>query len=122
MEYKLIFRSGSLAGTERNFSQNELIVGRDPMHSMAVDDPKVSRDHLRIYTEDDQLFLVDLESTNGTFVNGKRMTKPTRLKNGDLVSVGDNTFSRYRSFPLNRSRLKSKRQNPSQPRRKCQNL
>lgn len=34
--------------------------------------------------------LKDLGSTNGTFVNGKRVTNPTRLRNGDLVSLGEN--------------------------------
>ncbi len=90
MEYKLVFRSGSLSGREETFTNEEMIIGRDPAHRMAIDDPKVSRDHLKIYTENGQLFLVDLESTNGTFVNGKHVTKPVRLKDGDLISLGDN--------------------------------
>jgi hypothetical protein len=89
-DYKLFFRSGFLAGREESISSEEIIIGRDPAHPMSIDDVKVSRNHLRIFPENELLILEDLGSTNGTFINGKRVTNPTRLRNGDLVSLGEN--------------------------------
>jgi len=88
--FKLNFRSGVLAGREETISTEEVIIGRDPVHPLSIDDVKVSRNHLRIFSENELLMLEDLGSTNGTFVNGKRITNPTRLRNGDLVSLGEN--------------------------------
>jgi predicted component of type VI protein secretion system len=88
--FKLIFRSGFLAGREEDISSEETIIGRDPVHLLSIEDVKVSRNHLKIYPENELLMLEDLGSTNGTFINGKRVTKPTRLRNGDLVSLGEN--------------------------------
>jgi pSer/pThr/pTyr-binding forkhead associated (FHA) protein len=88
--FKLNFRSGFLAGREETISTKEIIIGRDPVHPMSIDDVKVSRNHLKIFSENELLMLEDLGSTNGTFVNGKRVTNPTRLRNGDLVSLGEN--------------------------------
>jgi len=87
---KLVFRSGLLAGREEEITSEEIIIGRDPAHSLSIDDVKVSRNHLKIYPENELLMLEDLGSTNGTFINGKRVTKPTRLRNGDMVSLGEN--------------------------------
>jgi len=88
--FKLIFRSGILAGKEEDVSSGEIIIGRDPVHPLSINDVKVSRNHLKIYPENELLMLEDLGSTNGTFVNGKQVTKPTRLRIGDLVSLGEN--------------------------------
>lgn len=90
VNFKLIFRSGFLAGREETITSKEIIIGRDPAHPMSIDDVKVSRNHLKIYFENELPMLEDLGSTNGTFVNGKQVTIPTRLRNGDLVSLGEN--------------------------------
>lgn len=88
--FRLIYRSGNLAGQEKSFPGQELMIGRDPAHQMVIDDVQISRDHLRIFIQDGHPFLEDLNSTNGTFVNGKRINKPTHLRNGDLISLGEN--------------------------------
>ena len=92
-KFVLIFRAGSLAGREENISADEIIIGRDPIHPVAIDDIKISRDHARIFSENGQLLFEDLNSTNGSFINGRRVTKATKLRNGDLISLGeDNVF------------------------------
>jgi hypothetical protein len=53
-----------------------------------VDDTYVSTLHARLYQQNSQLFVEDLGSTNGTFVNGKQVTAATRLKRGDQVQFG----------------------------------
>jgi len=88
-KFVLIFRAGSLAGREETFTNDEIIIGRDPAHPVAIDDLKVSRDHAKIFSAEGQLLFEDLGSTNGSFINGRRVTKTTRLRNGDLISLGE---------------------------------
>jgi pSer/pThr/pTyr-binding forkhead associated (FHA) protein len=57
------------------------------------DDPELSRNHARVTRfEDGRLMIEDLGSTNGTFVNGKRIAGPTLLEAGHTVNVGDTTL------------------------------
>src|SRR5881398_1996410 len=62
-------------------------VGRAPRADFVVDAALVSRLHCRISASDDYLEVVDLKSTNGTYVNDKRV-KNARVKSGDLLRVG----------------------------------
>jgi pSer/pThr/pTyr-binding forkhead associated (FHA) protein len=62
-------------------------VGRAPRADFIVDAALVSRLHCRITAADDNLEVVDLKSTNGTFVNGKRVHK-AQLADGDKLRVG----------------------------------
>jgi pSer/pThr/pTyr-binding forkhead associated (FHA) protein len=62
-------------------------VGRAPRADFIVDAALVSRLHCRITATDAGLEVVDLKSTNGTFVNGKRITTAT-LAAGDTLRVG----------------------------------
>ena len=63
-------------------------VGRAPRSDFVVDSALVSRVHCRLQlSENDRLELEDLGSTNGTFVNGEKVTKVT-LNDGDMVMIG----------------------------------
>src|SRR6184192_793411 len=62
-------------------------VGRAPRADFIVDAALVSRLHCRITAGDEKLEVVDLESTNGTYVNGKRIRR-AELKIGDSLRVG----------------------------------
>ena len=62
-------------------------IGRSPGAEFIVDAPLVSRLHCQLTAGATELELVDLESTNGTFVNGQRVTR-TILKDGDKLGVG----------------------------------
>ncbi len=71
-----------------NVTANPLIVGRDPKTaSVHIDSEIVSKNHLRILPKGDQFFIVDLGSTNGTFVNGQKITE-TLVKPDDIVQLG----------------------------------
>jgi len=93
--FKLSFKAGKLAGREETFSVNEVTMGRNPAHPLSVNDAQVSRDHLRIFFKDGEFFLEDLGSTNGTYINGKQVRKPVPLKDGDLVSFGENNVFEF---------------------------
>ena len=51
-------------------------------------DGEISREHARIIQQGDQFWLEDLNSTNGTFLNGQRIVTPTLLRSGDQIGIG----------------------------------
>lgn len=71
----------------------ELIVGRGLDCHIRLDSPSVSRRHLRLLVVADSVIVYDLDSHNGTWVNGKRITGPAELQDGDQVRVATQTFS-----------------------------
>ncbi len=72
---------------------DELTVGRAPGCGVSTAyDVYSSTLHARIYRQRDQVWVEDLGSTNGTFVNSERITQPTRLGKGDLLQVGATVF------------------------------
>ncbi|MEX2031648.1 MAG: FHA domain-containing protein, partial [Dehalococcoidia bacterium] len=69
---------------------DELTVGRGGGCGVVLpDDQFVSTVHARLFRRGDDLFVEDLNSRNGTFVNGKQVQTPTRLKRGDRVQFGE---------------------------------
>lgn len=66
-----------------------IIVGRSPGADIVIGAGYVSGRHARFSLMGQNLFVEDLGSTNGTAVNGQRISAPTALKNNDVVNVGD---------------------------------
>src|SRR5205085_11928454 len=65
-----------------------------PGHGSLGGDSEISRVHARVYRDaSGQLMVEDLGSTNGTFVNGNRISSPTPLRGGDELKVGQTTLS-----------------------------
>jgi pSer/pThr/pTyr-binding forkhead associated (FHA) protein len=52
----------------------------------------ISRTHCQFICTDNQIMIQDLESYNGTFVNGQRVTEPRRVKDGDEITLGPISF------------------------------
>lgn len=72
---------------------DELTVGRSPGCGVPTTyDSYSSTLHARLFRRGDQLWVEDLDSTNGTYVNSERITKPVRLGKGDLLQVGATVF------------------------------
>jgi hypothetical protein len=68
---------------------DELTVGRAAGCHIALDDRFVSQLHARMFRRDDQCFVEDLGSTNGTFVNEAKVTSPALLTAGDHIRIGN---------------------------------
>jgi predicted component of type VI protein secretion system len=83
----LIADAGPLAG-RRLTVDHELTIGR-VQGDLVVDDPKLSRRHAVIRVTDSGLEVEDLGSTNGTFIDGKRLTAATPLMPGARLQLGD---------------------------------
>ncbi len=67
-------------------------IGRTNQNDLSIVSPVVSSRHAEILESAGILFIRDTASTNGTFVNGKRITNDTLLTEGDLIEIGDTFF------------------------------
>jgi pSer/pThr/pTyr-binding forkhead associated (FHA) protein len=67
---------------------DELIVGRADKCHLVLDDTYVSQMHARIFARDGGFLVEDLGSTNGTYLNRRRITSPTELQRGDQLKIG----------------------------------
>lgn len=67
---------------------DELTVGRAGGCQITLDDTFVSQLHARVFRRDGQFFVEDLGSTNGTFLNRKKVTAPAALRKGDRLQIG----------------------------------
>jgi pilus assembly protein CpaF len=77
-------------GTEqREYHKNEITIGRLPGNDIMLAKGNVSKYHSRIVAKDGKFIIVDMKSTNGTFVNGKKIAAPMVLKPTDQVYIGD---------------------------------
>jgi hypothetical protein len=89
----LVMDSGHLKFVEQEFSIDEtLSIGRASTNDIAIDDNFVSHEHVCITKKRGQYFITDLNSTNGTFVNGERLLEEKVLTNGDLIKIGPAVF------------------------------
>jgi len=88
--FQFVMRSGPTPGAVIPLEGDQLVIGRDASNSIPINDAEVSRKHARLTFQGGKYVLEDLGSTNGTFVNGQRISGPVQLKVGDLVAFGEN--------------------------------
>ncbi len=67
---------------------DELTVGRAAGCQITLDDTYASQLHARIFTRDDQLYVEDLGSTNGTYLNRRKVAAPMVVSRGDQIQIG----------------------------------
>ncbi len=85
---KILFvRSENQKGIEVEIT-DVTVLGRSDEADLVIDDPYASDFHMRLVVQEDAMMLHDLGSTNGTYVNGRRVTVPTELRRGDNIQVG----------------------------------
>lgn len=87
--YQLVMKTGPTPGKAFSLDKSEIIIGRDVNNDVIINDSEVSRKHARLTVQADSYVLEDLGSTNGTFVNGLRLTGPQLLRPGDTISLGE---------------------------------
>ena len=87
--FRLAVRRGPQPNQAFEISKDVSTLGRDISNDIVINDRETSRHHLRIMRSGDTLTIEDLGSTNGTFVNGKRVSGVTPLQNGDMVGLGE---------------------------------
>ncbi|RZO60022.1 MAG: FHA domain-containing protein, partial [Sandaracinaceae bacterium] len=72
-----------------DFDKNEVTIGRVQGNDIILPKGNVSKRHSRIVLKDNRFIVVDLKSTNGTYVNGRKITSPLVVKAGDKIYIGD---------------------------------
>lgn len=89
----LIIRSPSSIPIEYKLKQGKNSLGRKPDNDIVIIDESASRFHAEIYCQNDLAVVNDLGSTNGTYVNRERISKPHVLQTGDQIRVGQCVIS-----------------------------
>jgi predicted component of type VI protein secretion system len=79
---------------------DQLTIGRDSTNEIVINDAEVSRRHARLTFQGGKYVLEDLGSTNGTFVNGQRLSGPRVLKAGEVISFGEQIVLVFESVSL----------------------
>src|ERR1700743_458467 len=71
------------------FNKSEVTIGRVQGNDIVLPKGNVSKRHARIVLKDGKFIIVDLKSTNGTYVNGRKITSPLVVKGSDKIYIGD---------------------------------
>jgi two-component system cell cycle response regulator len=87
--------SGPQIGRTYAILQDEFMIGRAPSCDISIEDDLVSRHHCKVLIKPSGAELVDLGSTNGTLVNGRKITGTVKLLEGDQVQVGAVAILKY---------------------------
>ena len=72
-----------------DFDKPEITIGRVQGNDVILPKGNVSKRHARIVLKDGKFIIVDLKSTNGTYVNGRKITSPLVVKETDKIYIGD---------------------------------
>jgi hypothetical protein len=89
---RLVITSGAKAGAEFPLGRDEITIGRSSDSAIIIRDDYTSTHHARLMLWNGRWMIQDLDSTNGTFLNGSRVTVPTPIPLGATVKVGATTF------------------------------
>ena len=73
----------------QEFDKNEVTIGRVQGNDIVLPKQNVSKKHSRIVVKDGKFIIVDLKSTNGTYVNGRKIASPMVIKETDKIYIGD---------------------------------
>ena len=83
----LIIHSDKMRENQWVLAKDSVVIGRGEDCDIVLPERQVSRRHIRIYREDDVYYVQDLESRNGTWVNGQQLKGTHRLQDGDQISL-----------------------------------
>lgn len=85
-------------GESKALSNKAFGIGRDKTNQLIIADPKVSRYHALVTFENDDAYIKDTDSANGTYINDMRIItgQKVKLKNGDKIKVGRTVITFYK--------------------------
>ena len=84
----LVVTAGSLKGTTINLSEQQITLGRANDATLVLNDDYASSRHARIFPQDGQWIVEDLGSTNGTYLDRQKVTRPTPVPPGVPIRIG----------------------------------
>ncbi len=89
---RLLITAGDKAGYQLKLDRREITIGRAETSDLVIDDEFASTNHARLVKLNDEWTLQDLGSTNGTFLDGVKVTSPVAFKVGSEVRIGKTAF------------------------------
>ena len=89
---RLIVTQGPLTGSAVPLGSSAVVVGRASSSTLVLDDNYTSNRHARFFPHEGQWYIEDLDSTNGTFVDGERVFQATPVATGTPVRIGQSTM------------------------------
>ena len=92
---RIIVQRGNHGDQEHDLVHIQTSIGRSPDNDLSIPDPEVSRRHSLIVQQGSTYLISDAGSTNGTFVNEKRVTGSMALHHGDVIRLGDAITLRF---------------------------
>lgn len=95
--FRLIVRRGPQPNQIYELNKDSITIGRDINNEIVINDPEVSRNHCRFTRTAGGYTLEDLGSTNGTFINGQRLTGSRPLAGSDMIGMGETVTLGYES-------------------------
>lgn len=69
-----------------------ITIGRAASADIRIDDPFASAAHARVFQREDFMYIEDMGSTNGTYLNGRQLRKPEQLRVADVIRIGDTEY------------------------------
>ena len=99
-EALLVVERGPVSSLRFALQQDQVTIGRSAGNELVLADAEVSRRHARVLRRADGYAVEDIGSTNGTFVNGQRISHLTLLQDGDTIDLGDTVRLRFVSSPV----------------------
>lgn len=106
-ESKLVLQEGPLPETPFELGRTDVVIGRSPNVDFVIGFAAVSGNHALISVEGDQYVIEDLNSSNGTFVNGERLLERRLLQNGDEIRLGQTIVLTFVSQPIDETMLQA---------------
>jgi len=94
-QYRFVVRAGPNVGKVYPLEAPEISIGRESSNTIAINDAEVSRKHAKLELRGSAYVIQDLGSTNGTFVNGQRISGIQVLNSGDTVSLGEGIMLQF---------------------------
>jgi pSer/pThr/pTyr-binding forkhead associated (FHA) protein len=85
---RLLLMTKTSSPKQIDLADERILIGRDATNDLQIDRPRVSRHHAELRTEGGTTWVIDLASSNGTFVNGHKI-QHRALRHGDVIRVGD---------------------------------
>lgn len=99
-QFQLVMHSGPTPGKTFPLDGDVLTIGREASNAITINDAEVSRKHTQLVFQGGKYIITDLGSTNGTFVNGQRLTGQHVLQPGEIISLGEQINLLYEAIAV----------------------